>query len=52
MIALEKSGWIEEDAFLDLLRSLQPPHESACVTKEELKAYICEAKRKLGIYRR
>ena len=38
MIALEKSGWIEEDAFLDLLRSLQPPHESACVTKEELES--------------
>ena len=36
MLALEKSGWIEEDAFLDLLRSLQPPYESTTLTKEEL----------------
>ena len=38
MLALEKSGWIEEDAFLDLLRSLQPPHESTAVIKEELES--------------
>ena len=35
LLALEKSGWIEEDAFLDLLRSLRPPFTVSDVTNEE-----------------